>query len=153
MKKHILLLSIALMFIFQGFSQKGTPTWTVTNNGSFGTCNYTVCLQIALREISTQNVVSSEWVCHSVSPGNSANYSQSMPVSPAPGYEIAVVGATAAYSSTTFTNMSLTMWNTDVRFGACSGGPSSNWVTMWQRTGTNTFTIHEDLIVGVGGDR
>ncbi|TSJ46557.1 hypothetical protein [Fluviicola chungangensis] len=149
MKKQFLLSFVFLLVIFQGISQKGTPTWSVTNNGSFGTCNYTVCLQIALRNISTQVISSSEWVCHSVSPGNTAFYSQTWPVSPAPGYEIAVVNATATYNTTTFTNMSMTIWNTDVRFGACSGGPSSNWVTMWERTGTYSFTIHEDLIVGM----
>ena len=149
MKNHFSLPLLFLLFFSQAFSQKGTPTWSVTNNGSFGTCNYTVALQIALREISTQTIISSEWVTHSVSPGNSAFYSQAMPVSPAPGYEIAVVSATASYSSTTFTNMSLTVGVYDVRSGSCYGGP--NWVTMWNRSGTYFFTIHEDLIVGAGG--
>lgn len=149
MKKHFLLSFLFLTIFFQSFGQKGTPTWTVSNTGS--SCSYTVCLEIALREISTQNIVSSEWVCHTIAPGNSAFYQQAMPVSPAPGYEIAVVNATATYNTTTFTNMSMTIWNYDVRFGACNGGPSSNWVTMWQRTGTYSFTIHQDLIVGGGG--
>ena len=148
MKKHFLLSCVFLMLFFQGISQKGTPTWTVSNTGNiFGNCSYTVDLQIALREISTQNIVSSEWVSHTISPGNSAYYQQAMPVSPAPGYEIAVVNATASFNTTTFTNMSMTIWNYDVRFGACNTG--GNWVTMWQRTGTYSFTIREDLIVGM----
>ncbi|WP_430405677.1 hypothetical protein [Fluviicola sp.] len=151
MKKHILLLSLSLLFILQGFSQKGTPTWTVSNTGS--SCSYTVDLQIALREISTQNIINSEWVNHTIAPGNTAYYQQSSPVSPAPGYEIAVVNANATYSSTTFYNMSMAIWNTDLRFGACNGGSSSGWVTMWDRTGTYSFTIHQDLIVGAAGDR
>lgn len=151
MKKNFLLSFIFLTLFFQSFGQKGTPTWTVSNIGS--SCSYTVSLQIALREISTQNIVSSEWVNHTIAAGNSAFYQQAMPVSPAPGYEIAVVNANATYNTTTFTNMSMTIWNYDVRFGACNGGPSSNWVTMWQRTGTYSFNIHQDLIVGAGGDQ
>lgn len=147
MKKQFLLSFVFLMLIFQGISQKGTPTWSVTNTGS--SCSYTVCLQISLRNISTQVISSSEWVCYTIAPGNTAFYQQTWPVSPAPGYEIAVTSATATYNTTTFTNMSLTVGSYDVRFGACNGGPSSNWVTMWNRTGTYSFTIHQDLIVGL----
>ncbi len=147
MKKQFLLSFLFLLVIFQGISQKGTPTWSVTNTGS--SCSYTVCLEISLRNISTQVISSSETVCYTIAPGNTAFYSQAWPVSPAPGYEIAVTNASATYGSTTFNNMSLVIWNTDVRFGACNGGPSSGWVTMWDRTGNFSFTIHQDLIVGM----
>nr|WP_294861041.1 hypothetical protein [uncultured Fluviicola sp.] len=59
------------MFILQGFSQKGTPTWTIIT-------------QMFLSELAAED---------------------------------------------------------------------SGWATMWERTGTYSFTIHEDLIVGAGGDR
>lgn len=147
MKKQFLLSFVFLMLLFQGISQKGTPTWSVTNTGS--SCSYTVCLQISLRNSSTQVISSSEWVCYTIAPGNTAFYSQAFPVSPAPGYEIAVTGATASYGSTIFNNMSLVIGNTDLRFGACNGGPSSGWITMWDRTGNFSFLIHQDLIVGM----
>lgn len=149
MKKHFLLSFLFLMVVFHSFSQKGTHQWTVSNVGTYSSCSYDVCLNIAIREIATQTVVSSEWVCHTIAPNTSATFMQAVPVSPATGYEIVVIGAAAAYSGgPTFTGMSLVQWTNDVRFGSCSGGPTSNWVTRWERTGTYSFTICESLIVG-----
>lgn len=143
MKKHILLAFLFLSFAFRGWSQHGDrDAWTVTNTGT--SCTYYVCLELALQNTSTLAISSSQWICNSIAPGNSATFS--MLISPATGYQIVVIDATATYGTTTLTGLSLT--GNDIRSGACNGGSGTNWVTWWAYTGTHSFSIHQDLVVG-----
>jgi len=131
---------------FFGFSQKGDPyLWTVTNDGRTNspTCTYEVCLKMATRNTATGATSSGTWICHTISPGTSATYS--LGISPAPGYVIVVLEAKATFSTTTITGLGVTSGTSEFHSESCSGG---NFLTVWEYTGTRSFSIREDLILG-----
>lgn len=148
MKKQFILAALFVLLALGSFAQKGDPyLWTVTNDGrtTSPTCTYEVCLKMATRNTTTGATSSGVWICHTIAPGTSATFS--MGISPAPGYEIVVIDAKATFASTTITGLGVTPGTSQIDPESCNGG---NFITMWEYTGTRSFSIREDLILGGG---
>ena len=141
----------ALAFLLlAGISALAQPTYTVSNTST--SCTYEVCVTFncGTNRACVGSTVSKQ-VCHTIAPGTSMIFT----LTPPAGYTNVCENSlswSAKPQGTAYHFTNLDQTTVDYRQGACGGCqcPTTCYFTIWTPTGTNSFTIREDILSSTG---